>query len=76
MAEGRVTRLRPRSEKELRDGLRQIGFGEEKIEETVRLVREEIGSVDRLDVMSVFQTPDGVTILPEKKAKIGRPKPS
>lgn len=73
MAQGQVIRLHPRSEEEFRAELRQIGFSGEKIDEIVELVREEVGSFDALDVVSVFLTPDGA-IIPEKRLEPWRPK--
>lgn len=72
MTQGKVIRLHPSSMEEFRAQLREIGFSAEKIEDTVELVREEVGNCDALDVVSVFLTPDGAMI-PEKRLQAWRP---
>ena len=76
MAQGEVIRLQPRSEEEVRRVLHQVGFSDQGIDETVQMIREEIGNCDALEVVSVFRTPDGLWIIPEKKLEVWRPKKS
>jgi hypothetical protein len=72
MAQGQVIRLYPRSEGEFRVQLREIRFSPGKIEDTVELIREEVGNFRALDVVSVFLTPEGRVILPGKRLEAWR----
>jgi hypothetical protein len=74
MAQGEVIRVQPRSEEEVRRALRQVGFSDQGIDDTVQMIREEIGNFDALEVVNVFRTPDGLWIIPEKKLEVWRPK--